>query len=120
MAIAEFTHKKEAVKRFELGEKVKVSCMYKDLKRKNFGILRSKRYKEEPVSFEGVYVGRRTIHLEGYSEYLGDGAGYGFCSKTTSHVHLVAINHIRTIYVPDRGIQYTEEEFKRLFGDFNA
>lgn len=94
------------MKYFELGDKVFVEKYYIRNNAKAFSKYGNcQRYNLSDLNGSGVYAGKRTINLKGYSDYIGFEEGYAFVPTEKLQVHLVAINHKQLIYVPDEFIK---------------
>lgn len=92
--------------KMELGQDVVVyaSMFRTGVKPKEFSgkYERYRRNQFDPPK-NGVWIGKRSIHIEGYTTYDSD-EGYYFVPKKTIGVNLVAISARELIYVLDNDI----------------
>jgi hypothetical protein len=90
----------------ELGQAVTVAAnMLRTGAKPHMTSLNHDRYRRNVLvpPRKGVWVGKRSIHTEGYTTYDSD-EGYYFVPKKTVGVNLVAISARELLYVLDEDI----------------
>lgn len=84
----------------ELGDKVRIKGYYqRNGSKPNQYTENKSRYEVVDCDREGFVVGKRNIHIKGFTDYDSD-FGYYFCSQAIVSCWLVAVNMGKCLYVP--------------------